>query len=160
MLYFRLAQRFSQHFFAIVSGESMSAGQIMGLEPFERAVYILAIIKLGATYDSRTNMVYSTPDVMLADAHPMLDAAQREQVYGELYARELAARMHDGVHLPPNDEVSKVMSAIMTYHEGGEVLIGITRWVKPKNGECNICLATVSGDDTRCRRCASLLPYP
>lgn len=157
MLYLRLAQRYSLHFFALVGGEPLSAGQIMALEPFERAVYILTIIKLGVTYDSRTNMVYSTPDVMLADAHPMLDTAQREQVYGELYARELAARMQDGVHLPPNDEVAKVMNAITAYHEGGKILIANTEWVKPANKWCHTCFATVSGDDVKCRQCASAL---
>lgn len=129
----------------------------MALEPFERVVYILVIIKLSDAYDRRTNMVYSTADVMLADAHPMLDAAQRRQVYEELLARELAARMQDGVHLPPNDEVAKVMSAVLAYNEGGRILIASTRWVKPANKWCRACFTTVSGDDAKCRRCARVL---
>jgi hypothetical protein len=157
VLYLRLAQRYSAHFFAIVGSEPLSVRQIMALEAFDRAVYILAVIKLSNAYDHRTNMVYSIPDAMIADAHPALNAVQRGQVYDELSVHEFAIRTQDGVYLPPNDEVYKIMAAVWAYYEGAKVYIAETKWVKPANTACPECCATMSGDDVKCRRCATSL---
>jgi hypothetical protein len=156
VLYFRMSKVHSSTFTALL-GEAFGATQLMGLSAKERVLYIVAATKLGRRYDRRTNMVRCEPDTMITDVCPAVTVRQRVLLREELLTRGAIVLQGDGVYLPPHEEVSKVLQAVLVYSEGGNVHVGNMVWHKPPNCRCGACGCTMSGDDITCTVCGQPL---